>query len=415
MILLYNLIWILLLPLVFLLMLFRIVTGKEDVLRITERLGIPSIIKSSKKIIWIHAASVGESKIALNLTKHLQKIHKKHKILITTGTIASSSLVRKNLNGAMMHQYVPLDNYLSMWLFFKYWRPEVGVIIECELWPNLVYLGSKTCPVFLANARMSDKSYKRWEKYKFFLTPTLNRLKAILCQSKEDHKKYAKLGASNAIVGGNLKYSDSKLPVPPHKLRVLKTQIKNRPVFLAASTHPGDEKFALEVHQMLAKKHPEILTIIAPRHVGRASEIQSLAEKKNLETCVRSTKEKITPNTNIYIADTMGELGLLFTIAKATFMGGSFKQGGHNLVEPAYFDTVITFGPNMSNCKEVADEFLEKEAAYQIKDAKELFGILNKVYSGKITHSSEKTSLIIQNHINIINNYISYINKYMQQ
>lgn len=406
--------WVLLSPLIFLLMIFRIVTGKEDILRILERLGIPSIIKSSRKIIWIHAASVGESKIALTITNQLQKIHKKHKILITTGTVSSSALIRKNLNGAMMHQYIPLDNYLSVWLFFKYWRPEVGIIVECELWPNLVYLGSKTCPILLANARMSDKSFKRWEKYKSALIPTLDRLKAILCQSKEDHKKYAKLGASNAIVAGNLKYSANKLGVPPHKLRVLKTQIKDRLIFFAASTHPGDEKFIIEVHKMLAEKYPAILTIIAPRHIDRADEVKKIARSKKLKAAIRSTKDKITPKTDIYIADTMGELGLFFSVAKATFMGGSFKQGGHNLIEPAYFETVITFGPNMSNCTEVANEFLEKDAAFQVKDSKELFGILDKVYSDKITHSNEKSSLIIQNHINIINNYISFINKYLK-
>lgn len=415
MILLYNIAWILLLPFIFLLMILRIVTGKEDILKIPERLGIPSIIKSSKKIIWIHAASVGESKIALTLTKHLQKAHKKHKILITTGTVSSATLIRKNLNGAMMHQYIPLDNYISIWLFFKYWKPKVGILIECELWPNLVHIGSKTCPLLLANARMSETSYKKWQKYNFAISNIVNKFKIILCQSEKDHKKYTKLGANNSNIAGNLKYSASMLPVPPHKLRVLKTQCKDRKVFLAASTHPGDEKFAIDIHRRLKEKYPDILTIIAPRHIDRASEIKSLASSKGYKSSIRSAKEKITAKTDIYIADTMGELGLFFTIAKATFLGGSFKQGGHNLVEPAYFDTVLTFGPNMSNCQEIADEFLEKNAAFQIKNAKELYDILDKVYSGKISHNSKKSGLIIQNHINIINNYISYINKYLQE
>lgn len=415
MILLYNLLWILSLPLVILLMIFRIVSGKEDVIRIPERLGIPSIIKSSRKIIWIHAASIGESKIALTLTKHLQKTHKKHKILITTGTVSSSILVRKNLNGSMMHQFIPLDNYLSIWLFFKYWRPDIGILIECELWPNLIHIGSKHCPLLLANARMSDKSYERWKKYNFALTPVINKFKSILCQSAKDHSKYAALKASNAIVAGNLKYSASKLPVPPHKLRVLKAQTKGRKIFLAASTHPGDEKFILEVHNLLAKKYPEILTIIAPRHIDRESEIRKLSEKKKLKVATRSVREKISDKTNIYIADTMGELGLLFSIADVTFLGGSFKQGGHNLIEPAYFDTVLTFGPNMSNCQEVSEAFLAEGAAYQIKKVKELYDIADKVYSGEIKNNPKKSGKIIQNHMNIINTYIAHINKYLQE
>jgi 3-deoxy-D-manno-octulosonic-acid transferase len=396
-------------------MIFRIVSGKEDVLRIPERLGIPSIIKSSKRIIWIHAASVGESKIALTLTKHLQKIHKKHKILVTTGTVSSSVLIRKNLNGSMMHQLIPLDNYISIWLFFKYWRPDIVIIFLCELWPYLFHIGSKNFPLLLANARMSDKSYERWKRYNFVLTPVINKFKAILCQSSKDHSKYASLKASNSIVVGNLKYSASKLPVPPHKLRVLNAQIKRRKVFLAASTHPGDEKFALEVHNLLAKKYPEILTIIAPRHIDRVDEIKKLFEQKKLKVATRSTKDKISDKTNIYIADTMGELGLWFSIADVTFLAGSFKQGGHNLIEPAYFDTVLTFGPNMSNCQEVAEEFLDVGAAYQIKKAKDLYDIADKVYSGEIKNNPKKSAKIIQNHMNIIDNYIAHVSKYLQE
>lgn len=415
MIFLYNIAWILALPLVLGIMIFRIVTGKEDIMRITERLGIPSVIKSSKNIIWIHAASVGESKIALTLTANLQKKYKKHKILITTSTVASAALIRKNLNGAMIHQYIPLDNYLSIKCFFYYWEPQIGILVECELWPNLTYIGSKSCPLILANARMSDRSFRKWQKYSFAFASISKRFKTILCQSVLDHNKYVKLGASNAIKAGNLKYSASKLQVAPHKLRVLKNQIKDRIIFLAASTHPKDEKVITDVHLSLKKKYDNLLTIIAPRHVNRMEEILDLTKKKGLKTSVRSSIGKISPETDIYIADTMGELGLFFNVSKATFVGGSFSNGGHNLIEPAYFNNVIIFGPDMSNCREVAEEFLEKKAAYQIQNTEELFEILDKVYSGQIVNDKEKANLIIQSHINIINNYLSYIDQYLKK
>jgi len=415
MILFYNILWILLLPFILLLMVFRVVTGKEDILRIRERLGVPSIPKSSKHdMIWIHAASVGESKIALTLAKYIHKSFPTHKILITTGTVTSAEMIRKNVNSTISHQFIPLDNYLSMWLFFKYWKPKIGILIEAELWPNLLYIGSQTCNIILANARISDKSFATWKKYKFIANILVNKIKVILCQSALDLKKYLALGATNAIIANNLKYSASKLDVDSHNLKALLSQLNNRAVFLAASTHTGDEEIVIETHIALRKKYGNFLTIIAPRHTGRMGEIKRLARSNGLIVSVRSNKEKITKETDIYIADTMGELGLLFSVATATFMGGSFKQGGHNLIEPAYFRTIIIFGHNMRNCQEVADEFLEKKAAFQINNSQELIGVLDKIYSGEIKENIEKTELIIQNHTNIINNYMSYISKYLK-
>jgi 3-deoxy-D-manno-octulosonic-acid transferase len=396
-------------------MIFRIITGKEDILRMRERLGLPAMARSLKHdIIWIHAASVGESKIALTLAKYLHKSSPDYKILITTGTVTSAQMVRKSINSNLMHQYIPIDNYISVWLFFKYWKPKIGILVECELWPNLLHIGSKNCNLILANARMSDKSFATWTKYKFAIRILLSKLKVILCQSEGDYKKYISLGADNAEVANNLKYAGNKLEVDSHRIKTLSNLLKDREIFLAASTHPGDEEVAIDSHIKLRKKHSNLLTIIAPRHTGRMGEIKRLAENNDLNVSVRSHKDKISSKTDIYIADTMGELGLLFSVAKATFMAGSFKQGGHNLIEPASFGTIIIFGPNMTNCQEVADEFLAKKAAYQINDTEELIGILDKIYSGKIKDDMRKMEMIIQTHNNIINNYLSYIDKYLK-
>jgi 3-deoxy-D-manno-octulosonic-acid transferase len=415
MILLYNIFWILISPFVVVLMIFRIVTGKEDILRIRERFGLPVMARSLKHdIIWIHAASVGESKIALTLAKYLHKTSANYKILITTGTLTSAQIVRKSISSNLMHQYIPIDNYISIWLFFKYWKPKIGILIESELWPNLLHIGANNCNLILANARMSDKSFATWTKYKFVARILLNKLKIILCQSEGDYKKYISLGASNTVVGNNLKYAGNKLEVDSHIIKTLTNLLKGREIFLAASTHPGDEEIAINAHIKLRKKYSNLLTIIVPRHIGRMSEIKRLAENNILDVSVRSNKDKISQKTDIYIADTMGELGVFFSVAKATFLAGSFKQGGHNLIEPAYFGTIIIFGPNMSNCQEVAEEFLEKKAAYQINDTEELIDILDKIYSGKIKDDMGKKEMIIQNHNNIINNYLSHINKYLK-
>lgn len=415
MIFLYNLFWILSLPFVLLLMVFRIVTGKEDILRLPERLGIPSKFRPKTNIVWIHAASVGETKIALTIATNLRKSLPKTRFLITTGTVTSAKIVRDNMSKHILHQLIPIDNGLSIWMFFKYWKPQIGIVVESEIWPNLLHVGSGFCPLILANARMSDKSFRRWSKYKFALPSILNKFKVILSQSEIDHKKYVELGASNVVYAGNLKYSANKLDIDAHKLRFLKSQTKGRMVFLAASTHPGEEEIILDAHMKLAEKYPKLLTIIAPRHTGRSGEIATLVKNHNLSLSIRSKNQTISTDTDVYIADTLGELGLFFTIAKATFMGGSFNIGGHNLIEPAYFPTIIIFGPDMSNCQEVADEFLEKKAAFQIKDTNELVGVLDKIYSNKICANEEKNALIIQKHNNIINNYLSYIKQYLKK
>ena len=415
MIILYNILWIFFLPAIFLLMIIRLVTGKEDILRIAERFGIPSIFNYKSNFIWIHAASVGETKIALTLVQNLRKSYPKYRFLLTTGTVTSAKIVRKNISKHLMHQFVPIDNYLSVWLFFKYWRPKIGILVESELWPNLLHIGSRSCPLILANARMSDKSFAKWKKYKYASSIVLDSFKAILCQSELDKSKYVELGATNAISAGNLKYSANKLDIDTHQLRIIKNQTKDRVIFLAASTHPGEEEIILATHSKLAEKYPKLLTIIAPRHIKRSSEVVNLVRSRNMKVAVRSKNESINPKIDIYIADTMGELGLFFTIAKTTFMGGSFDVGGHNLIEPAYFRTIIIFGPDMSNCQEVADEFLEKKAAFQINDEKELQDILDKILHGTTSTAEGKNALIIRRHNNIIDNYTSYIKQYLKK
>ncbi len=411
MILLYNFIWVACLPIIILLMIFRIITGKEDILRLGERFGIASAPRSNKKIIWIHAASIGESRIALTLTKDLELLYPGHKILISTGTLNSARMIRKSLNANIVHQFIPIDNYLSIWLFLRYWRPEIGILIEAELWPNLLHIGSQFCPLLLINARMSDRSFEKWTKYRFIVKTLFTYFKLILCQSKIDHKKYVILGAKDALYIGNLKYSGSKLDVSQHNLKSLQPQLKNRLVWLAASTHPGDEEMLSDVHVELKKQYANLLTIIAPRHISRASDIRDIMSANGLSSALRSEKNPITSDTDVYIADTIGELGLFFSVAQASFIGGSFKNGGHSPIEPAYFDTVILFGQDMSNFAEIANEFLKNAAAFQVTSAKDLSNTLDKIFSGNLKAPTKEAASILRNHANVMATYLSYIKK----
>ena len=389
-------------------MIFRIIMGKEDIMRIKERFGIPSATRSTKGIIWIHAASVGESRVALTLTRHLVGIYPTHRILITTGTVTSATIVRSFASSRIVHQFLPMDNALSIWLFFRYWKPDLGIFIESELWPNLLSIGSKFCPLILVNARMSDRSFARWSKYQSFAKMMLKKFKYILCQSDIDAKKYKALGV-DAVFLGNLKYAGTKLDVNLSHLHTLDAMIGQRPIFLAASTHTGDDEIIADAHIALKSKYPNILTIIAPRHIVRAGDIKEMVLAKGLFCSTRSHQEIITKNTDIYISDTMGELGILFNIAKASFVGGSFKNGGHNPIEAAYFDTHIILGPDMSNFTEIADEFLKYKAAIQIQDINGLVKCVEQIFSNKIPSNHKEAVSILGNHASVMSKYLEYI------
>ena len=404
----YNIAWILFFPIMLLILMLRIIWGKEDIMRIKERFGFASAVRSTKNIIWIHAASVGESRIALTLTNHLHKIYPKHRVLITTGTVTSAGIIRTFASARIVHQFLPMDNPISVWMFFYYWKPSLGIFIESELWPNLINIGSRFCPLLLVNARMSDGSFVKWSKCKFIAKMMLSKFKYVLCQSGIDARKYESIG-SDAVFVGNLKYSSTQLDVNPSHLRSLESMLGKRPIFLAASTHPGDDELMVEAHIACKAKYPDLLTIIAPRHIVRAPEIKDMIQKHGLSCRLRSRKEDVDKDTDIYIADTMGELGMLFSIAQASFICGSFKNGGHNPIEAAYFDTHIIFGPNMSNFAEIADEFLKYKAATQIRDVKGLVRMLGKVFEEKISPAREEARAILIKHENVMIKYMKYI------
>lgn len=408
MLILYNIAWILCLPFMILVLIARIILGKEDIMRIKERFGLPSAVRSTKGIIWIHAASVGESRVAITLTRHFKIKYPKHRILITTGTITSANIVRSFASSRIVHQFLPMDHPLFVWLFLRNWKPDLGIFVESELWPNLVFMGARFCPLILVNAIISENSFKNWSKCKSFVKTMLQKFRYILCQSTIDAQKYKTLGADAKFIG-NLKYAGAKLDVNLSHLNVLREMVGQRPIFLAASTHPGDDEIMVLTHIQIKKEYPDILTIIVPRHIARATDIKEMVLRKGLSCAMRSRKEYIAKNTDIYIADTMGELGMLFSIAKVSFIAGSFKNGGHNPIEAAYFNTHIIFGPDMSNFREISEEFLQNKAAIQIKDLGELVKCLEKIFAGNVSsHSSESIS-ILKNHDSVMEKYLEYI------
>jgi 3-deoxy-D-manno-octulosonic-acid transferase len=406
---LYRILSSLLMPLWLIWIGIRTWSDKEDASRIKERFGYASKIRKGQPI-WIHAASVGEAFVAITLARVLSKMYINHSFLITTGTTTSAAVVTSKLPIRTVHQFIPIDEYFCVRRFLNYWRPSLCLVVESEIWPNLLGCAAKHCPLILVNATMSDKSLARWRKYPVFAKTVLGYFSHILCQNEVMADKYRALGVS-ANVSGNLKYSAIKPTFHKDDFEILRQQIGERPTILAVSTHPGDEEIVCRLHISLRKLYPHLLTIIAPRHTHRASQISDFILAQGLTVATRSNGQQINDVSDIYLADTMGELGLFFSLAKVTIIGGSFKDGGHNIIEPAFFDTSIIFGPDMRNFKDIAAEFINAKAAIQILDEKELLEAAKLVLEEDTTDMRKNATAVLQKQSKVIDDYLKIISE----
>lgn len=371
----YNIISILAFPLYLLIYVYRFVIGKETTDSIAERLVINTSNRPEGRLLWLHAASVGEAMVAQTVIKAIAKRHKDMNFLLTTGTLSSAIIVSKWHINNLYHQYTPNDNILLMNLFLNKWQPQMAIFIESELWPCMLHESARHCPVILINARLSDRSFARWQKYNFVFSSLTKNISLVLAQSEIDLQKYLQLGVSDAQNFGNLKFSNEELAVNLEDVSRIKKIIGSnlpsgsgpRSIFVAASTHLEDEEVVAEVTKRLLAKKLDFFTIIVLRHPERRSEIMTLCDYNQLRYSLRSKHKLPHHEDDIFIVDTFGELGTFYTLADVVLVGGSFKHGGHNLVEPAYFDCAILVGPDMSNFQSITNEMVAKRAALQLK------------------------------------------------
>lgn len=342
-------------PLIWLYLRYRLRKGKEDAARIGERFGRGSIPKPKGKLIWIHAASVGESLSVLPLIERLCVRYPEYHVLLTTVTVTSAKMVASRLPVRALHQYLPVDALRPVQRFLDHWQPDLALWVESELWPNLLMETKRArCPMLLLNARISDKSYENWQRYQSLAKQLLPCFHVVLAQTERVQQRFQKLGATFVGYLGNLKYDAPPLPFKSEDLDAMKRVLSGRPCWLAASTHPGEEAAILSVHQRLKQQFPNILTIIAPRHPAEGEKIRALS---TVPTVQRSQKEVLLPDTEIYIADTLGELGLFFKLSPIVFMGGSLiPRGGHNPLEPARMGCAVITGPYVHHFTEVFEE-----------------------------------------------------------
>lgn len=358
-------------PLVPLLLSWRTRRGKEDPAHRSERYGIATVPRPEGFLCWLHAASVGETNAALPLIEAICKRWPQVRILLTTGTVTSAKLARERLPDGAIHQYVPLDGQDHVRRFLAHWRPNLGLLMESEIWPNLLLEAHRQeVPLVLINGRMSDRSYRRWRRLKGLSRPLFSSFDLVLAQNTHLARNFARLGAPKALAVGNLK---ADAPAPPSDLTgkaELAAALEGRTVFLAASTHAGEEEAIAAAHISIRKTVPDLLTIIVPRHPERGPTLAKALETATLKTALRSQGALPGPETDIYIADTIGELGMFYALAPVAFIGGSLVQhGGQNPVEAIKLGAAVLTGPSWWNFADSYSQLIKAGGCHQVEDA----------------------------------------------
>ena len=360
--------------------------GKEDIKRFNERVGRPSKERPEGRLIWLHGASVGESISMLPLINRLLEIYPDVHVMVTTGTTTSAEVMAKRLPERAFHQYLPIDNPIFTSRFVRYWHPTIALWFESEFWPAMLStIKRRNIPLILINGRISNKSFKRWQQFEYIIKELLACFTACLGQSEEDAYRLRVLGAKDAMCLGNLKYAGLPIPVDAEKKKEILEQIGERPLWLVSSTHNDEEAKIGRFLKELNEKHPHLLTLIAPRHPHRGVEIRDcLKNEYGLDVALRSEGEKITPKTDVYIADTIGEMGIWYEISPIVFVGGSLiPHGGQNFMEPSRCRDAVIVGPHMHNFNDAMTRAKRADAIIQVNDVIDLIGIVDQLLSNK--------------------------------
>ena len=363
--LLYRILSIFLFPIIILYMLIRLFQKKESITSVLNKFTILQNKAPSKKVIWFHAASVGEVNIVIPLVKKIMNERSDLHCLVTTVTQTSAKVFKSNKIKNTTHQFLPLDIVFIVNNFLKHWNPRVTIFIESEFWPNIIHQTAKNTPILLFNARLSDTSYRKWKRYEQFIGMLLQNFSLILPASKLDCKRFASFTKSirtdNLKCIGNFKYSAPTLNYSKQYVDFLKKKLKNKSVFVAASTHGGEEKVLFEIHRKVKKQIPSLFTIIIPRHPHRTDKIKADAQRYKLN-CIEDIND-FEENSDILLVSKFGVLGNFFHFTEIVFIGGSLVNiGGHNILEPAKLSAAIIIGPYFSNFREIVEEFEKNNA-----------------------------------------------------
>ncbi len=349
----------------------RIASGKEDPDRILERKGLTDIPRPDGKVIWVHGASVGESLSVLPVIEDLLEKSDNLFIVLTTGTMSSANMLKDRLPERTCHQYTPLDHPDWIANFLRHWQPSVVVWLESEFWPNILHgIKQQKIPLVLLNGRVSDQSFTRWKKIPFIIGPMLAMFDDCLAQSGEDSRRLTYLGARNAVNHGNIKLGAPPLPADETILADFSAALGDRPRWMLSSSHDGEETLAGDIHLALADGHPELLSLIVPRHPTRGVVIAESLRARGIKTGLRSAGDKPESHMGAYVADTVGELGIYYRLCDIVVIGKSFitPGGGQNPFEATKLEKAVILGPHMSNFTEITETMLQTGAAIQVSD-----------------------------------------------
>lgn len=365
-----------------LLLRLRLWRGKEDAARMDEKLGRGVGQRPEGRLLWIHAASVGESLSALPLIDRLST-RPDVTILVTTGTMTSAGIMARRLPDNAFHQYAPLDGPRAVTRFLDRWRPDSALWVESELWPNLlVETRRRGIPTALINGRMSPRSFARWRRAPSLAHAMIAGFDVVLAQSEADGARLTALGARNVITAGDIKAAAQALEADPESLQRVQDAIGDRPVWVAASTHPGDEVMVAGVHRQIAPAHPGLLTVIVPRHADRGDALMTELTDLGFRVARRGRNELPEARTDLFLGDSMGEMGLYLRLGNPVFMGKSMLHvGGHNPREPALLGRAVLFGPHMENVGQAAEALLQAGGAIEVADPATLAAIVSRLLS----------------------------------
>jgi 3-deoxy-D-manno-octulosonic-acid transferase len=369
-------------PLTPLLLKLRERSGKEDPRRRGERLGIASMARPNGVLCWVHAASVGETNAVLPVIEALGSARPDLNFLLTTGTVTSAGLAGRRLGPRAVHQYVPLDAPEYAARFLAHWKPDLAVFTESEIWPSLILeTSARNIPIALVNGRLSHRSRRRWQRNKTTAMPLFGRFNIVLAQNDRLAVGFSALGARNVHSVGNLKIDAPPPPVDLNELEHLKTALGARPVFAAASTHEGEEETIAAAHRALTRQFENLCTIIAPRHPERGTALAETLKNLGFNVAQRSLGAVPGPRTDIYIADTIGELGTLYALTPVAFIGGSLiDRGGQNPIEAVRHGVAVLTGPHWQNFRDAYRTLLRHEGAIEVKSSADIVAAVTKLF-----------------------------------
>jgi 3-deoxy-D-manno-octulosonic-acid transferase len=356
---------------------YRLNRGKEHPIRLSERWGKSNVPRPKGPLVWVHGASVGEVTTVIPLIERICR--QDFAVLITSGTVTSAMLAEHRMPAGAIHQFIPLDAPSFVTRFLDHWRPDLALFVESDLWPNLIIsTARRSVPMILVNGRMSDRAFRRWRYLPGTIEALLKRFDLCLVRSTADAERFGELGAPRLDTTGNLKLDVPALPVDEAKLTTVGAALTGRTIIAAASTHPGEEAAIIDAHRGLKPGFPGLLTILAPRHPERGGGIADIATAAGLSSAVRSRGQLPNSGTDVYVCDTVGELGMIYRLAPIVFMGGSLiRHGGQNPIEAIKLGAAILHGPHVSNFAEIYTALDLTRGAELVPDASRLSPLLS--------------------------------------